>query len=352
MSGTSGTSQTRQPAERAAPVHGRHRGQRSHEWLLWLYPPSWRARYGDEFLALLADLRLSPIDLLDITLGAFDARLSPQQVARATDGSGCEDGIAIGGLRMTLNRLRASAITVFCAYIGFVVAGLAFNGILDDNPLTQLRASHPDLHAAGLVVEGGAVVALLAVLIGGLPIAWAALRQAQREGRMRTLMLFATPPLALLILIIYAVIFAVLSLQQGKPLYGGAPTYLIAIYIVGAVLFCLAAIISAAAVAVAIVRSSVGERQYRFARIPAIVATLAMVVMLAATVTWGLLANADDQQAFLHAPGLFQLATVVVWAGVVAAMAVATVVAIVGVLRGRTSQPDASASTYVTPQRA
>lgn len=349
MSGTSGI---RQPAARTQPGGDGARRQRSHALLLRLYPPAWRDRYGDEYLALLADLRLSPIDLLDIALGALDARFAPQQVARNTGGSDYDDGIAIGGLRMTLNRLRASAITVFCAYIGFVVAGLAFNGILDDNPLTQLRTSHPALHDAVLVIQGGAVVALLAVLIGGLPIGWAALRQAQRERRMRTLLLFAAPPLALLALIVYAAVFVVLALQQSKPLYGGAPTYLIALYIIGAVLFCLAAIVSAAAVAVAIVRSSVSERLYRFARIPAMVTTLAMVVMLAATIAWGLLANADDQQAFLHAPGLFQLPTVVVWAGVVAAMAVATVVAIVGLARGRGAQPDASPQSTVIAQPA
>jgi hypothetical protein len=35
-----------------------------------LYPRSWRARYGGEFEALLADQRLTPFVLFDVLLGA------------------------------------------------------------------------------------------------------------------------------------------------------------------------------------------------------------------------------------------------------------------------------------------
>jgi hypothetical protein len=46
--------------------------------LLALYPARWRARYGDEFLALLEDRPPSLGDRLDIVRGALDARLRPQ----------------------------------------------------------------------------------------------------------------------------------------------------------------------------------------------------------------------------------------------------------------------------------
>ncbi len=51
------------------------------KWLLWLYPPRWRRRYGDEFLAVLEERGLSPMVLLDVLRGALDARLHPQLVA-------------------------------------------------------------------------------------------------------------------------------------------------------------------------------------------------------------------------------------------------------------------------------
>ncbi len=49
--------------------------------LLRLYPADWRARYEEEFLAVLEQRSLSPFDVFDITLGALDARLRPAAVA-------------------------------------------------------------------------------------------------------------------------------------------------------------------------------------------------------------------------------------------------------------------------------
>ena len=46
--------------------------------LVRLYPPAWRARYGLEFEALLAERPPSMRDRVDIVVGALDARLSPQ----------------------------------------------------------------------------------------------------------------------------------------------------------------------------------------------------------------------------------------------------------------------------------
>ncbi len=46
--------------------------------LVRLYPTAWRARYGDEFEALLVERRPSRRDLVDILVGAVDARLWPQ----------------------------------------------------------------------------------------------------------------------------------------------------------------------------------------------------------------------------------------------------------------------------------
>ena len=43
--------------------------------LVRCYPARWRARYGDEFLALLEERPLGPYDVADILLGALDARL-------------------------------------------------------------------------------------------------------------------------------------------------------------------------------------------------------------------------------------------------------------------------------------
>lgn len=49
--------------------------------LMRLYPAAWRRRYEEEFLALLEERPLSPFDVVDIALGALDARLRPGDLA-------------------------------------------------------------------------------------------------------------------------------------------------------------------------------------------------------------------------------------------------------------------------------
>ncbi|MEX2010799.1 MAG: hypothetical protein WEF51_01030 [Chloroflexota bacterium] len=44
-------------------------------FLVRLYPSAWRARYGDEFDALLAARSLGPFDVADVLLGAIDAHI-------------------------------------------------------------------------------------------------------------------------------------------------------------------------------------------------------------------------------------------------------------------------------------
>ncbi|MDP9477186.1 MAG: hypothetical protein M3R38_16165, partial [Actinomycetota bacterium] len=55
-------------------------------WLLLLYPRPWRRRYGDEFLALIADLGAAPRVVLDGVLGAIDAHLHPHRPAAELPG--------------------------------------------------------------------------------------------------------------------------------------------------------------------------------------------------------------------------------------------------------------------------
>lgn len=47
-------------------------------WLLKLYPPRWRRRYGEEFVALIASQPFSFFTVLDIIGGAIDAWTQPQ----------------------------------------------------------------------------------------------------------------------------------------------------------------------------------------------------------------------------------------------------------------------------------
>ncbi len=80
-----------------------------HRLLLGAFPRGWRERYGDEFLALLADRDGSRADLLDILAAALDARLHPRRPA----------GTALGRLAAGSASLPARSPASF----GIVAAG-------------------------------------------------------------------------------------------------------------------------------------------------------------------------------------------------------------------------------------
>jgi hypothetical protein len=72
-------------------------------FLVRLYPAGWRARYGEEFEALLEERPLGPFDVADIVLSAIDARLRPRGVAAAGDHArGVLMTLRIGGIAAIL----------------------------------------------------------------------------------------------------------------------------------------------------------------------------------------------------------------------------------------------------------
>jgi OFA family oxalate/formate antiporter-like MFS transporter len=54
-------------------------------FLIRLYPADWRARYGDEFEAILEERALGPFDVADVLLAAIDAHIRPRGSAAAGD---------------------------------------------------------------------------------------------------------------------------------------------------------------------------------------------------------------------------------------------------------------------------
>ncbi len=111
--------------------------------LIRLYPARWRARYGDEFEAILEERPLGPFDVADILLGALDARLRLRD--RGVD---TQKGM---GLSMSLRLGGAAAI------VGAVLfpAGLT---------LSSLTGGSDPFPGAALMLAGTA--ALLLGLIG------------------------------------------------------------------------------------------------------------------------------------------------------------------------------------------
>jgi hypothetical protein len=74
--------------------------------LLRLYPARWRARYGDEFAAVLEERPLGPFDVADIVLGALDAHLHLRGLGVASEHrKGFAMTLRIGGYAAVLGGL-------------------------------------------------------------------------------------------------------------------------------------------------------------------------------------------------------------------------------------------------------
>ncbi|HEY5486256.1 MAG TPA: hypothetical protein VIK06_01290 [Candidatus Limnocylindrales bacterium] len=152
--------------------------------LIVLYPAAWRRRYSDEFEALLEQTPLTVRTLFDVGVSAVDAHLNPTAPMRKWP--------------FMFERLRASELAVFAGWILFVVSGLGFSKMTEDWDILQAGSGmNPTVMVTYLAVMAGAVVALLAVMAAGIPIAWAIAVSAVRVRRWRLLVLLAVPPVGL-----------------------------------------------------------------------------------------------------------------------------------------------------------
>jgi hypothetical protein len=69
-------------------------------WLLALYPPRWRRRYGDELRALIGSQPFSLHAVIDLIAGAIDAWLEPQKISMQQDAG--QEGVTMIGTMMKL----------------------------------------------------------------------------------------------------------------------------------------------------------------------------------------------------------------------------------------------------------
>jgi hypothetical protein len=66
-------------------------------WLLVLYPPRWRRRYGEELRALVGAQPFSLHAMVDLIAGAIDAWLEPQKFPMQPAQAGREEGVTMIG---------------------------------------------------------------------------------------------------------------------------------------------------------------------------------------------------------------------------------------------------------------
>jgi len=267
---------------------------------LALYPPAWRARYGDEILALLEESGGGPRAVASLAWRAVPAWVWPP--AHLYDRPA---------------RMRGSLATVLLAWSMLAGLGLVFA------QLTQLQgyrpAGHPVVGWSYPVFDAGFALSALVGAAGGLPLWLLLLRRARREHRTRET--------AYLLLPVIAPVAFLVAVRVTVSLAGG-PGGVSAGWFLAVTLFGFAAAAAAAAGPGLALRRLRPRGQG--VRLAAIAAALAMGPMLlavaaSATATLGLYAWASDFAG--HRDG-------VVVGGYLALVAAAATVATVSAARG------------------
>jgi hypothetical protein len=311
-------------------------------WLVRLYPRPWRDRYGDEFEALLEACLHSPLDVLDILLGALDAHLG---FPFETDWR----------VMNKINKLRTAILFVFVGYIGFILGGLSLVGLVDDSPAAALmQTTDAALRSAWLTIGVASIISLVAVVTGGLPLALTVIRRACTSSR-RSLRLLLVPVFAFLALVVYSLFEASLYLGWMQ-IPGIAPTVSPDYFPIGnkillagrMLTILLGAIASVIAVWKVIARTDVGEdgfhifgkttpiHIYRLAFLASAVTTTGMLVMLVGTLVYGWLAYTVIPSWFASNLGLLLSNTATSFAVTVTIMVLSSAVAVFGLARGFT----------------
>ena len=308
-------------------------------WLVRLYPRSWRERYGDEFEALLEECLRSPLDALDIFLGALDAHL---ELSHETNWR---------SINMN-NKLRTTILVVFAAYIMFIIAGLSLSAFADDSPLVPLMKTNTALAVSWITIQVGSIISLLAVVIGGAPLAWTIIRRALASQR-KDLRLLLVPLYAFLAFVLYtaflmAASFGLIRIAGFQPMFqnGVMPPVNRALMTGEILVFILGAIASTVAVWKIILHTDVEQdtfpvfgkqttiKLYEFAFGPAVIAALSMLVMFIATIAWGWLAFSTHPDLFKGNLGPMMTSTRGSFAFTLTLMVVAVIVSFIGVARG------------------
>jgi hypothetical protein len=188
-------------------------------------------------------------------------------------------------------RLRNSEIVVFCAFILFALAWLLLQGIRDPLPIWKNAVRpHPEIRAAFAVVQIAGFVAFLAIVAGGLPSLVLLATRALHDRRRDLLLLLAVPFLSMTLLAGYGLL-ASSAWTQRQAAAPDAPFTPLAVALqLGLVAIVGCAIAgSTTAVVVAVARSEPEERMVRYARIPAILTTLAMTFAFDGTLALSML---------------------------------------------------------------
>jgi hypothetical protein len=313
--------------------------QQPAQWLIRLYPSAWRQRYAAEALDLLEARPPTWGDIGNLSVHLLYTHLRPDMTVTGEE--------SLRERRAILMRaLRSSEIVVFCAFVLAIAVWLQFGGLVDGGPYAPLVDAGdawpliriPGGNALGTAMAMQAIgvdLAFVGVLAGGLPLVLAAWRRSPHVRRYFLVPVagffgaFLPVPLAFLILGPVATI----NLTFATPI-----TDVYVVWFVG-----LAAV-STLALSRAIAESDLEDRLVRFAFPPAALTAGALLLMLGATVTWGVIAHLQAPHLFDRGDLTLGHATLTTWILDVTLMTGAASAAVLATIRGVAARSVANAA--------
>jgi len=145
--------------------------------LIRCYPARWRARYGDEFEAILEERPLGPFDVVDILLGALDAQLRLRGASAGIhEGRRFTMSLRVGGIAAIAGgAIFAMSIVVGIGIVGnvepvvpgilLVTGSLALLVALAGLSAFQARV-HPFLSWAAVAITAAGTIVAIGGIIG------------------------------------------------------------------------------------------------------------------------------------------------------------------------------------------
>jgi hypothetical protein len=314
-----------------------------YRWLLSLGPVAFRRDYG---ASALQDWRQCCRDAYQKQGLPGVLRLWPGLLGETVPGLLAEYWTEFfGRKRSMLPTIRRSMIAAFWAFILFLLAYTALGRTADPSaPFEAVGSVHPEIGVAHSIVASSGSIALLVIVLGGLPILFTAVKHAMPGGPRSVVKLFVMKPKQALLLLGTALLITVgflgflLATQYifGPPpctstngCVVGQPPLLLALgfaAITGGLTLLIFVILAiTASLSLAVLRSEFGTGMLRFALVPIGLLALTMATATVASAIWTIRLWVDAPQFAASGSGLGNGQTAWVIA-IIAAMAVSTVV--------------------------
>ncbi len=281
---------------------------RSARLVVRLFPASWRARYGEEFVALLSQTGVSVGVAFDVLLAALDAHMHPTKPPRRWP--------------LMIQQLRRRELVVFAAWVVFGVVVFSFGWMTKDEPFVYLRASQPLVGLAFDAVSLGAVLSAIGLAVAGFPIALAIAVDALRRGHPSQLVLLAMPVIAVALWLGLTLLLAALA---GPVTTKPASLVFVVVWVAS---FFAAVVVGAVGLGVAALNADIDAALYRRAVWPARITVAGMLVAALAVIGWGAVVVASDASLFWGAYGMFSTSLALDWLVFVVVAVAATLVAL------------------------